>query len=67
MHWRRFNSLLAKKLFILLVKTMLTFEPVQNTTPVWSPERQASVRNGHPNLYRKRSDGSGAEEVLRTQ
>ena len=50
------------------VKTRLTFGPVQNTTPVWSPDGKwiayASVRNGHSNLYRKRSDGSGAEEVL---
>ncbi len=50
------------------VRTRLTFGPVQNTTPVWSPDGKwiayASLRNGHSNLYRKRSDGSGAEEVL---
>ena len=47
------------------VRTRLTFGPVQNTTPVWSPDSKwiayASLRNGHSNLYRKRSDGSGAE------
>ena len=41
---------------------------MQNTTPVWSPDGKwiayASLRDGHSNLYRKRSDGSGAEEVL---
>ena len=50
------------------VRTRLTFGPVQNTTPVWSPDGKwiayASLRNGHSNLYRERSDGSGAEEVL---
>jgi eukaryotic-like serine/threonine-protein kinase len=50
------------------VRTRLTFGPVQNTTPVWSPDGKwiaySSLRNGHSNLYRKRSDGSGAEEVL---
>ncbi len=50
------------------VRTRLTFGPVQNTSPVWSPDGKwiayASMRNGHSNLYRKRSDGSGAEEVL---
>lgn len=50
------------------VKTRLTFGPVQNTSPVWSPDGKwiayASVRNGHSNLYRKHSDGSGAEELL---
>ncbi|HZQ95266.1 MAG TPA: protein kinase [Candidatus Sulfotelmatobacter sp.] len=50
------------------VRTRLTFGPVQNTGPVWSPDGKwiayASVRNGHSNLYRTRSDGSGTEEVL---
>ena len=50
------------------VKTRLTFGPVANTNPVWSPDGKwiayASMREGHSNLYRKRSDGSGAEEVL---
>jgi len=50
------------------IKTRLTFGPVANTNPVWSPDGKwiayASVRDGHSSLYRKRSDGSGAEEVL---
>lgn len=50
------------------VRTRLTFGPVANTTPVWSPDGKwiafASIRNGHSNLYRKRSDGSGTEETL---
>jgi serine/threonine protein kinase/Tol biopolymer transport system component len=52
------------------VRTRLTFGPVSNTYPVWSPDGNwiayASDRNGHSNLYRKRSDGSGAEELLLT-
>jgi eukaryotic-like serine/threonine-protein kinase len=52
------------------VRTRLTFGPVSNTFPVWSPDGQwiaySSDRNGHANLYRKRSDGSGAEELLLT-
>jgi Tol biopolymer transport system component len=50
------------------VRTRLTFGPVANTDPVWSPDGKwiayASIRNGHSNLYRKRSDGSGSEDVL---
>ena len=52
------------------VRTRLTFGPVSNTFPVWSPDGKwiaySSDRNGHANLYRKRSDGSGAEELLLT-
>ncbi len=52
------------------VRTRLTFGPVGNVNPVWSPDGKwiayASVRNGHDNLYRKPSDGSGAEELLFT-
>jgi Tol biopolymer transport system component len=52
------------------VRTRLTFGPVSNTFPVWSPDGKwiayDSDRNGHANLYRKRSDGSGAEELLLT-
>jgi len=51
------------------VRTRLTFGPVANTNPVWSSDGKwiayASFRNGHFNLYRKPSDGSGAEELLR--
>ena len=52
------------------VSTRLTFGPVSNQSPVWSPDGKwiayASGRNGHSELYRKRSDGSGSEEVLLT-
>jgi Tol biopolymer transport system component len=52
------------------VRTRLTFGPVANTNPVWSPDGKwiayTSDRNGHSNLYRKPSDGSGAEELLLT-
>ena len=50
------------------VRTRLTFGPVANTNPVWSPDGKwiayTSARNSRLNLYRKRSDGSGAEELL---
>lgn len=52
------------------VRTRLTFGPVSNTFPVWSPDGRwiayNSDRNGRANLYRKPSDGSGAEELLLT-
>jgi eukaryotic-like serine/threonine-protein kinase len=52
------------------VRTRLTFGPVSNTFPVWSPDGRwiayNSDRNGHATLYRKPSDGSGAEELLLT-
>ena len=52
------------------VRTRLTFGPVANTSPVWSPDGKwiayASPRTGRFNLYRKPSDGSGAEELLLT-
>jgi Tol biopolymer transport system component len=50
------------------VRTRLTFGPVANTYPTWSPDGKwiayMSKRGDHFGLYRKRSDGSGAEEVL---
>jgi serine/threonine protein kinase/Tol biopolymer transport system component len=50
------------------VRTRLTFGPVANTSPIWSPDGKwiayMSRRNDHFGVYRKRSDGSGAEEVL---
>jgi Tol biopolymer transport system component len=50
------------------VRTRLTFGPVSNTFPVWSPDGKwiaySSDRNGHANIYRKPSDGSGVEELL---
>ncbi len=50
------------------VRTRLTFGPIANTFPVWSPDGKwiayTSNRNGHFNFYREHSDGSGAEELL---
>jgi serine/threonine protein kinase/WD40 repeat protein len=50
------------------VRTRLTFGPVANTFPIWSPDGKwiayNSSRNGRFNLNRKPSDGSGAEELL---
>ncbi len=50
------------------VRTRLTFGPVSNLSPVWSPDGKwiAYTAAGGPNsgIVRKRSDGTGAEEVL---
>ncbi|MHB8734981.1 MAG: protein kinase domain-containing protein, partial [Terriglobales bacterium] len=50
------------------VLTRLTFGPVTNTFPVWSPDGKwivySSLRSGRSAIYRKRSDGSGSEESL---
>ena len=50
------------------IRTRLTFGPVSNTLPVWSPDGKwiayNSSRNGHAQIYRKPADGSGAEELL---
>jgi serine/threonine protein kinase len=52
------------------VRTRLTFGPVGNTYPIWSPDGKwivyTSDRNGRSNLCRKLADGSGAEETLLT-
>jgi eukaryotic-like serine/threonine-protein kinase len=52
------------------VRTRLTFGPVSNASPIWSPDGKwiayESDRNGHSTLYRKPADGSGAEELLLT-
>ena len=52
------------------VRTRLTFGPVSNQSPVWSPDGKwiayTSGRSGHSEIYRKHSDGSGAEEQLLT-
>ena len=52
------------------VRTRLTFGPVQNNDPIWSPDGKWIVynsdRNGRGTLYRKPSDGSGTEELLLT-
>jgi len=50
------------------VRTRLTFGPISNTEPVWSPDGKwiayTADRGGHANICRKPADGSGAEEVL---
>jgi eukaryotic-like serine/threonine-protein kinase len=50
------------------VRTRLTFGPVTNAYPVWSPDSKwivyFSFRDSKYSLYRKPSDGSGAEELL---
>ena len=50
------------------VRTRLTFGPVANTQPAWSPDGKwiaySSFRNGRFSLFRKQSDGSGTEETL---
>ena len=52
------------------IRTRLTFGPVSNSFPVWSPDGKwiiyNSDRNGHSTFFRKPSDGSGAEELLLT-
>jgi len=52
------------------VRTRLTFGPISNASPIWSPDGKwiayTSDRNGRSNLYRKASDGSGPEELLLT-
>jgi serine/threonine protein kinase/Tol biopolymer transport system component len=46
----------------------LTFDPANELQPVWTPDGvfviYSSHRNGKSQLYRKRSDGSGNEELL---
>jgi Tol biopolymer transport system component len=52
------------------VRTRLTFGPTLNAYPIWSPDGKwivfTSDRNGHTELRRKSSDGSGPEELLLT-
>ena len=52
------------------VRTRFTFGPTLNAYPVWSPDGKwiayASVREGHPTIVRRHSDGSGDNEVLTT-
>jgi Tol biopolymer transport system component len=52
------------------VRTRLTFGPIANGSPVWSPDGKwiayTSDRNGRSSLLRKPSDGSGPEELLLT-
>ncbi|MDT8067905.1 MAG: protein kinase [Terriglobia bacterium] len=50
------------------VRTRLTFGPTGNTIPVWSPDEKwiaySSFRVSGGGIYRRPSDGSGAEELL---
>lgn len=50
------------------VNTRLTFGPVANIFPVWSPDEKwiaySSIRDNRLGIYRKPSDGSGGEELL---
>jgi eukaryotic-like serine/threonine-protein kinase len=52
------------------VRTRLTFGPIGNVSPIWSPDGKwisySSARNGQFAICRKPSDGSGAEETLVT-
>jgi Tol biopolymer transport system component len=52
------------------VRTRLTFGPISNMNPIWSPDGKwiayTAVRSGHFDLSRKPSDGSGADEILFT-
>ncbi len=50
------------------LRTRFTFDPAVDFGPVWSPNGRsiifASLRKQHYDLYRKSSDGAGAEELL---
>ena len=49
-------------------RTRFTFDPAAERAAVWSPDGDAvifnSARRGHFDLYRKASNGAGAEELL---
>ncbi len=53
------------------IRTRLTFGPVANSSPAWSPDGKWIVytadRNGRANIIRKPADGGGAEELLYTE
>ena len=50
--------------------TRLTFGPSASVCPAWSPDGKwiaySSQRDGHFNIYRKPSDGSGGENLLQS-
>jgi len=50
------------------VSTRFTFDPKQESDPVWSPDGKtllfASDRSGTFDIYRKSSDGTGTEDVF---
>ena len=50
------------------VRTRFTFDPADDSSPVWSPDSSvlvfASNRKGHYDLYRKVLDGASEEEPL---
>jgi serine/threonine protein kinase/Tol biopolymer transport system component len=52
------------------VRTRVTFGPVGNVSPLWSPDGKwiaySSAQNGHFAICRKPSDGSGADECVLT-
>jgi Tol biopolymer transport system component len=50
------------------LRTRSTFDPAAENSPVWSPDGRTIVfssdRKGRRDLYRKASDGTGADELL---
>jgi serine/threonine protein kinase len=50
------------------VSTRLTFDPMGDRNPVWSPDGGSIIfssnRKGHFDIYEKKADGTGAEQPL---
>jgi Tol biopolymer transport system component len=50
--------------------TRLTFDPAEDTWPLWTPDGQhvvfGSTRDGARGLFRKAADGTGTVERLTT-